>query len=157
MNSQLLNTYHRTVLKEFSFLKETSTLEDLFAKGLTLPKTGGYLLPVSRLHADDEELFSQITEWHRAGGFSLLPRALGSVAESKTWVCKDVLGVGDRILFIILDRHGKRLGHIGFSNCLNEDFAMEIDNVVIEAANTNLLDEALQVLIRWAQTTVWPE
>jgi perosamine synthetase len=156
MSNDRLTTYQKTITKEFEFLKETLKIEDAFAKSLDLPAGGGMLTPMCRLYEDDEDLIRQLVEWHRDGTVVLPAHPAESAVEARSWL-KDVLGTADRLVFLVLDKHGKRVGHAGFSRCLNSELTMELDDVAADAASGGLLSEALEVLIHWARTTLWPD
>ena len=57
------------------------------------------------------------------------------------------------MLFLVCDRHGHPVGHLGFANAAADDRSMEIDNVVRgeRARAPGLMGEALDALIAWAE------
>ena len=57
-STRTVRVYHAAVRKNFAFLKQTTRLDDLFAKSIVLPDGQGFLLPVCELHTQDEELIA---------------------------------------------------------------------------------------------------
>lgn len=152
-------TYLRTIEREFAFLKSAASLEESFARSLALPASGGLLQPVGKLHLDDDELIRQFAAWRAAHAAAYPTRFPVTEAGTRRWLERGVLGVADRLLFLVLDRHGHRVGHLGFANCANDGAIMEIDNVVrgVSGRAPGLMAEAMHELLRWARTTLWPE
>jgi perosamine synthetase len=62
------------------------------------------------------------------------------------------------MLFLILDKHGVCLGHLGFANAINDQLEMEVDNVVRGVKNTQpgIMSSAMKALLKWAEETIWP-
>ena len=54
----------------------------------------------------------------------------GHATRARRAGCGRLLDVADRMLFLVLDRHGHAVGHLGFASAAAADRAMEIDNVV---------------------------
>jgi hypothetical protein len=148
-----------TISKEFKFLKETSTLEQLYARGLNMKASGGMLIPLCRLHADDQELIKTLSQWRRENYFAYPTRFPVTDAGTASWLTQRLLDVPDRILFLVHDKHGHSIGHLGFASCLNSGRLMEVDNVVrgVKDSAPGLMRDAMIVLTEWARTTLWPE
>ncbi len=146
------------VLREFAFLKSTETLAELHARSIVLPG-GGALVPVCRLHADDEPLIGDLAAWRRASQFAFPTRFTVSTEGTRRWLRAGLLDVADRMLFLVCDRHGHPVGHLGWANAAAADGSMEIDNVVRGAKGTapGLMGEALDALIAWAEELFLPE
>ena len=150
MNARALQVYRAAVSREFSFLKETDRLEDLFAR--TLPLTDGALLPVCRLHASDARLIATLSRWRREHADAFPSRFAVTDAGTATWLRERLLAVPDRLLFLVCDRHGHAVGHLGLAGALAGEAAVEIDNVVRgEATQPGLMGEALDTLVQWSR------
>ena len=153
----LVEAYRDTVASTFAFLKETTELDDLYAKSLRLER-GGLLLPVCELHADDEELIALLGAW-RTAATSAFPTQFPVTDEgTRRWLRAGVLDKPDRLLFLVLDRHGRRVGHIGYASALNDQRTLEIDNVVRgqAGASPGIMSDALATLIEWARRALGP-
>lgn len=156
-NDRSIAVYQAAVRKHFSFLKETTALDDLFAKSILLDGGAGYLLPVCELHTGDAALLSLFSEWWADN--AALPGQLPiTEAGQANWLRANVLDVEDRLLFLVVDRFGKPVGHLGFGNCLNERGEMEIDNGVrgVRDASPGLMTKAMEALLTWANDVVGP-
>jgi perosamine synthetase len=148
--------YNQAVRTNFQFLKQTSTLDKAQAVSLPLPGSGGYLLPVCELHLDDASLISTLSSWRRDNA-SAYPSQFPVTDEgTRSWLSERLLKVPDRLLFLVLDKHGYPVGHLGFANCLNDHCEMEIDNVVrgVRTAPPGIMTEAMQALLNWAEETI---
>jgi perosamine synthetase len=144
-DSRRISTYQSAIKAQFRFLKEVTSLETWQATSIALPSSGGLLLPICRLHADDEVLIRDLAAWRQASAFAYPTRF--------------PVAVEDRILFLVIDRHGYRVGHLGFASCLNDSCAMEIDNVVrgVASGSPGIMAEAMRVIAAWAHTNFWPD
>ncbi len=150
--------FSKTVRAEFAFLKAAETLDDLLARRIDLSGYDGYLLPLCNLHVDDEQLIQQLALWREQNAFAYPSRFPVTVEGTKEWVRSRVLGVDDRLLFLVSDKHGRAIGHLGFANALNDDMAMEIDNVVrgIHHVHPGIMAQAMRALLQWASEVIGP-
>jgi perosamine synthetase len=148
--------YQEAVKNNFHFLKQIAALDKAQAVSLSLPRSGGYLLPVCELHLDDGPLISTFSAWRRENTFAFPSQFPVTDEGTQSWLSERLLKVPDRLLFLVLDKHGYPVGHLGFANCLNDRCEMEIDNVVrgVKTAPRGIMTEAMQVLLNWAEETI---
>jgi len=154
-----LEIFNNAVKSSFHFLKETSHLEELYTRGIRLEKTGGMLLPICRLQCGDENLIKTLACW-RGDNLDAYPTRFPVTIEgTEKWLSGKLLDVPDRILFLVKDRYGNDVGHLGFANCVNDDGMMEVDNVVRGVKDTapGIMRDAMLSILQWARTTLWPE
>src|ERR1700682_6430099 len=146
------------IRKHFSFLKQTTALDDLFAKSIPLDGGAGYLLPVCELHAGDASLISLFSQWRAESSLAFPSQFPVTDAGTAAWLRSKVLDVDDRLLFLVVDRLGKPVGHLGYANCLNDRGEMEIDHVVrgVRDATPGLMTKAMEGLLTWAGECVGP-
>ena len=151
--------FQKAILADFAFLKETNCLEDLYTRGLRLRESGGMLLPICRLQSGDEHLVALLSKWRRENSDDYPTRFSVTNSGTAEWLQTKLLDIPDRILFLIKDRYGNNVGHIGFANCLGSGCLMEIDNVVrgVKGTSSGIMSEAMVALIAWARTTLWPD
>jgi perosamine synthetase len=151
-------TRREAVLAEIAFLKSTDSLSQLHARSIALP-SGGALLPVCELHTDDGPLISDLARWRASAQFAFPTRFPVSTEGTRRWLRAGLLDVADRVLFLVCDRHGHAVGHLGFAAAGAADGSMEIDNVVRgeRAVSPGLMGEALDALIAWADELFAPE
>ena len=159
MKNRKYSVYEATIKSQFKLLKEINLLETLHSASINLPVSKGMLIPVCKLMEDDDKIITELAEWRQKFSFAYPSRFKITLEGTRTWLKDKLLKLDDRILFLVIDRHGNRIGHIGFANCLNDKFAMEIDNVVRGVSNTSsgIMSESLKVLIKWANCNFWPE
>ncbi len=147
-----LEAYTHHIRKLFGFLKNTTVYSDLLSVRLELNTHAGFLMPLCRLHLKDRRLISQLSAWREENSFAFPTRFTVTDKGTKRWIEKGVLDVEDRILFLVCNELGEPVGHVGFANCVNEDAAMEIDNVVRgdSQAPKGIMSEAMSTLLNWA-------
>ena len=152
-----LRRYQAVVIKEFAGQKQIDKFDELVARSIRLDDHKGYLICVSELHADDVDMITTLAKWRSEAttfhdGFKV------TFEGTKSWLRKLLLDIPDRILFIVLDRHGKPIGHLGFANSLNDQGLMEVDNVIrgVQGAEPGLMSLSIQALLRWAIQNISP-
>jgi perosamine synthetase len=158
-NSRHVRACHDAVHGHFAFLKETARLDELLVRSIALPGGAGYLAPVSALHAEDEPLLETLTRWRNENAFAY-PSQFRATAESTAYWLRDrVLGAADRMLFLVLQRHGRPIGHMGLANALNDAGRLEMDNIVrgVKGCEPGLMQAGMEALLRWAREMLAPE
>ena len=108
-----VEVYKQAVRKNFSFLKQTMQLDDLFAKSIPLAHGAGFLVPVCELHATDDGLIAKLAQWRAENAFAYPTQFPVTIAGTTSWLRSKLLDVEDRILFLVLDRYGNPIGHLG--------------------------------------------
>jgi len=153
-----LHVYRNAVRRNFALLKQTSALDELMAKSLSLPQTGGWLVPVCKLHADDEKTITRLSEWRRENSFAYPSRFPVTDSGTARWLQDRLLAVEDRVLFLVLDRHGEPVGHMGFANAFNSEGTLEADNIVrgTKAGHKGIMSDGMRVMLEWAEEKLGP-
>lgn len=151
--------FKNSIVKEFCFLKETNSLESLYTRGIKLEVSGGMLFPLCRFQTNDIKLIEDLSEWRKDNFIAYPTRFPVTINGTSKWLVEKLFNIPDRILFLIKDKFGRDIGHLGFANCYNDQRMMEIDNVVrgVKNSQAGIMSEAMIVLMRWARTTLWPE
>ena len=151
-------TYRGAAARHFEFFKQTTLLDDLFAKSLRLADGAGYLLPTCALHLDDDELIAKLTEWRNADVAAYPSQFTATPASTRTWLRDRVLGAADRMLFLVVDAFGRVVGHMGFASALSTDCSLEMDNIVrgVKAGTPGIMSRAMQTLLDWAEEKLGP-
>ena len=150
-------TLRAAVTREFAFLKQTAGLADLYARAIPLADGRGALVPVCRLHLTDRALIATLSRWRSENAFAFPTRFPVTEDGTRHWLEAGLLDVSDRILFLVCDRHGHPVGHLGFASAAAEDGSMEVDNVVRgEAGSPGLMSAALHGLIAWVEEMFLP-
>lgn len=121
--------YREAVRKAFKFLKDSATIHEAYLRAIPIQKIG-FLLPVSNFHANDSVFLQKLTDWRNSNVEVFPTQFVATLESTKLWLTNNLLGVSDRILFLVVDCSGYIVGHIGFNNCFNKDCLFEIDNVI---------------------------
>lgn len=155
-SSRRLETYKNSVRNNFAFLKRTNSLDALFTRSLPLENNLGVLVPICDLHADDEALIPLLSKWREENYFAYPTQFPVSDEGTRKWLRGRLLDVDDRILFLVLDKHGNRIGHLGYNSCYNDQCLMEVDNVVRGAKTgcPGIMAAAMKALVKWGSEVV---
>lgn len=155
MDSKALDVYKKAVKANFSFLKDASNIQEVFLRAIPIDKSG-FLVPLCNAHAGDDVLLQTITEWRNTNVRVYPTQFTATLASTKGWLKDRLLAVEDRILFLVVDNHGRIAGHIGFNGCINDEFLFEIDNVIRGdfSSEKGLFSKAMISLMEWARKTI---
>ncbi|HEX3331330.1 MAG TPA: GNAT family N-acetyltransferase [Gaiellales bacterium] len=147
-----LETYRAAVRDEFAFMKAAANIEELTARAIPLADGAGMLVPVAELHSADSRLIAMLASWRAQSSFAFPTRFPVTHDGTATWLRRGVLDVPDRILFLVHDRFGHPVGHVGFASADSPDRSLEVDNVVRGEAGVQpgLMGAALEGLLAWA-------
>jgi len=154
-----METNRETVRKSFSFLKKASSLQDWFSKIIPFENGRGGLLPVGQLHMEDHDLIRDLASWRESHQSKFPTRFSVSQQGTRQWLHKLVLSSEERILFLVLDEGGYRVGHLGYVFVEDSSFVLEVDNVVrgVAGRSPGIMGLALNTMLRWAQKTLGAE
>jgi perosamine synthetase len=146
------------VRREFAFLKGTTTLSQLATRSIPLAADCGALVPVCELHTDDDALIARLSRWRSKNAFAFPTRFPVTDEGTRRWLRNALLDVDDRILFLVCERHGHPVGHLGFAAAATGDGSMEVDNVVRgeRGVQPGLMSAALAGLVDWAEEMFLP-
>lgn len=137
----------------FRFMKAATTLEALSTRLIPLGDArrrdfSEYrLAPISSRDELNGELVEELLRWRVSAKFHGDENL--SLAGTARWLKNHLLELDDRILFVVLDGFGNRLGHLGL--WFRSDEELELDNV-IKNPNANVpgvMSEATKSLGRW--------
>lgn len=152
------NVYRALVQSEFAALKSINRFDELVDRSIRLDDGKGYLLCVSELHTSDDVLIAALAKWRKEA--TTFHNKFNVTFEStQHWLRKLLLDVPDRILFLVLNRYGYPIGHMGFANALNNMGMMEFDNVIrgVPGQDAGLMGAATKALLVWANGTFKPQ
>ncbi|MBI1832511.1 MAG: GNAT family N-acetyltransferase [Planctomycetes bacterium] len=150
-------TYCNAVARNFEFFKRTTQLDDLYAKALRLPD-GGYLVPTCDLHIDDDALIADLTSWRNADVAAYPSQFVATPQSTKAWLRDRVLAAPDRMLFLVVNKFGRAVGHMGFASAINDDASLEMDNIVrgVKTGDPGIMRRGMVALIDWAEEKLGP-
>lgn len=154
MATTAVNVYKKALVANFRFLKASRDVREAYLRAIPVADAG-FLVPIGESRLDDADLLAKLTRWRNEHVHVYPTQFEATVDSTRAWLKERLLATDDRILFLVEDRHGRAVGHIGFNGCLNDERLFEIDNVVRgdAAGAKGLFSLALQALIEWARTT----
>lgn len=157
-----IETFKQAVRKNFSFLKHTSRLDDLWAKSIPLDRDNGYLIPVCELHTTDANLIAKLARWRAENTVAYPSQFPVTIEGTANWLRSRLLDAEDRLLFLVLDKHGDAIGHLGYASSVNDQCEMEIDNVVRGVKDTKVIQPGIMSLamisvLSWAEKLIGPQ
>lgn len=155
MNTSAVNAYKKALVANFRFLKSARDIREAYLRAIPVGDAG-FLVPVGEFRQDDFDLLGKLTRWRNEHAHVFPTQFEATVESTRAWLKELLLAVDDRMLFLVEDRHGRAVGHIGFNGCLNDACLFEVDNVVRgdTASAKGLFSLALQALVEWARTTL---
>lgn len=146
------------VERAVAFMKGARCPAEAFVRALPLSDERECLLPICRFHTEDEGLLLTLATWREASADAFPTQFAVTLDGTRSWLADRVLAVPDRLLFLVLDRLGTPVGHIGIANAANERAEVEIDNVVRGLAEpTGIMSRALQALLGWIDDAIAPD
>src|SRR5436305_100598 len=122
--------YKQAVRDTFSRLKRTARREDLEARQVPLGSGQGALVPVCELHASDADLLATLARWREQNTQWYPTQFRVTLAGTAAWLRAQVLDVEDRIMFLVADRVGTLVGHLGLAHAINDRLEVKVDNVM---------------------------
>jgi len=150
--------HDEVIRRELAFAKAATSVSELWQRNLAL-SGGGCLVPLSRLHLDDVELIRQLGEWREAHVAAYPTRFPISPERTRRWLETAVLGNPLRILFLVFDKAGRLVGHLGLANGLARPGWLEIDNVLRgkPEGERGVMTQAIHALTEWARTVLFTD
>jgi perosamine synthetase len=112
----------------------------------------GYLHVITKSVISDREAIRLITKWRKKNSKwfpTVFPVTLAGTAR---WAQKNLIDVRDRILFFVVDKKGRRIGHVGLFSFNYKNDSCEIDNIIRgEVGLPGVMTVAVNELIRWTR------
>lgn len=155
MANKSLDVYKQALTSNFIFLKSAKNVQEAYLRAIPIEEMG-FLVPVSEAHQEDVSLLKKLTDWRNSNVEVYPTQFIASLESTKTWLKDRLLGVPDRMLFLVTNNQGVVIGHIGFNGCLNDDFLFEIDNVIRGEVEIEkgIFARAVVALTEWAHKTL---
>ena len=100
MTSKALSVYKQALVANFLFLKSATNLQEAYLRAIPIEKIG-FLVPVCEAHQNDLNLLQRLTDWRNANVGVYPSQFVASIESTKTWLKDRLLGVPDRMLFLV--------------------------------------------------------
>ena len=141
------------ITQRFHLIKSIESKNKIQKYIIPIPGSPAYLEPICKFHSNDGVAVKLLTDWRRDNSFAF-PSEFNITEEGTLhWMDNILFENQGRILFFVVNSKNQPVGHLGFSNCLNDDKSMEIDNVVRGIKNTDagIMTVSMVELIKWAK------
>jgi len=137
----------------FRFIKAATTQEAVASRMIPLETFNqreffGYRLsPITVRDESNHELIEDLYRWRVAANFDGDEKL--SVEGTRSWLKTHLLEIEDRVLFLVHDEFGNRVGHLGL--WFRSDSELELDNVIKGPGKftRGVMSEATKALGRW--------
>ena len=136
-----------------TFMKRAKTLEELFSRSIELNNLNYSefrLVPVSEVNQSNPDVINSFYKWRvkYANLFSNSNEI--SLESTQKWVKDSLLQNKDRILFLLVNKYGKEVAHLGL--WCKENGVIELDNLVKGADDLpkGLMSDSVKTLCAWA-------
>ncbi len=151
-----LDVYKKSVKENFLFLKAATNVQELYLRAIALKGEQGFLIPVAQVHLRDDFLLQRLTEWRNRFVHVYPTQFVATLESTRAWLRDRLLAVEDRMLFLVVDKQGAVVGHMGFNSCFNDEAQMELDNIVrgADGVEKGIMANALLTLTEWARKTI---
>jgi perosamine synthetase len=146
-----LETFRAAVRDELAFMKAAATIEELTGRAVPLADGAGMLVPVCELHTGDERLLDRLSRWRRENSFAFPGQGPIGPDWAAEWLRAEILADAGRIVFLVLDRFGHSVGHVGLA--AGDQLALEVTDVVRgeKTVQPGLMGAAVAGLLAWAE------
>ncbi|TAM55223.1 MAG: GNAT family N-acetyltransferase [Paraburkholderia sp.] len=151
-----MDVYKKSVKENFLFLKAATNVQELYLRAIALKGEQGFLIPVAQVHLRDDFLLQRLTEWRNRFVHVYPTQFVATLESTRAWLRDRLLAVEDRMLFLVVDKQGAVVGHMGFNSCFNDEAQMELDNIVrgADGVEKGIMANALLTLTEWARKTI---
>lgn len=144
--------YKENVQEIFANLKQINSRNDL---GIPLLRGKGFLICLGEIYASDDVMIELLAKWRRE---AVEMHNLFEVTfeGTKKWFRELVLDVPDRVLFLVLDGSGRRIGHMGFADAFNEELEFDLIIRGVKGISLGIMTVAAETLFDWASREIKP-
>ncbi len=141
----------------FKFMKAANSQETIWSRSIVFPKGSfeGYrLIPVSSLHLNDSEAINSLMEWRNENYKIFSPQKISTIESTSNWLDLLINQNENRILFFVVDKFGKKIGHLGI--WLRDNGSFELDNVIksLECSISGVFSQAVIALANWIRESI---
>jgi perosamine synthetase len=114
----------------------------------------GHLLPINWSFLENVSFLEKMTTWRSENQHAYIGRFQPTADKTRSWLNTMVLQNRSRLLFLVADREGCLIGHMGLA-VNSENGTIEIDNVVRgEHQSPGLMKYALRALEEFAESEI---
>jgi perosamine synthetase len=151
-----LQTFRAAMRDELAFMKAAATIGELTGRAVPLADGAGMLVPVCELHTADERLLDRVSRWRRENSFAFPGQGPVSAGWAAAWLRAEILDDAGRIVFLVLDRFGHAVGHVGLA--AGNGPALEVTDVLRgeKTVQPGLMSAAVAGLLAWAEDCFRP-
>ncbi len=152
-----MQDYKKNIRGLFASLKRIDNTDDLIHHSISLKDGMGFLVCLSEVYAEDDIMIELLAKWRREA-IEMHNRFEVTFEGTRRWFRELVLDVPDRILFLVLGKNSKRIGHMGLVATFNGEYALEFDLVIrgVSGISPGIMTFAAEALFNWASQEIKP-
>lgn len=134
----------------FYKLKKIDNFGDLKKNSIYLSDGSGYLMPISKYFLNQNERILDLTNWRNLNSFAYPTVFTATSKSTLTWLENNLLNNNNKILFFVVDKYEKYIGHIGLNIPEKNNQTIEIDNVSRgNDSSKGIMTNSSRELINW--------
>lgn len=153
-----MDNYNKRLVIVFNQLKSIRTAKNFSNSAISIEQNKGWLAPVCHFLMKNPEVPKLLSSWRKENVSAFFSIFRVNENSTKIWLNNILLKSDDRLLFLVMNNSNEYVGHIGFSNCINDSSEMELDSVLKGVAgNLGIMQNALYSMIIWAQQNITPK
>lgn len=136
--------------KFFVFMKEAHSWSDVATRSMSFGDGQLSLIPISKFHLHDDALIEKMSNWRDRHQFAYPSRFTVTLDGTKRWLQSQVIDNVNRLLFLVSDKMGHPIGHVGLLLCVDST-EVELDNILRgEVENPGAMQLAMSTLEEFA-------
>lgn len=141
------------------FVKGFKNVLEMNARSISVGDDEGLLCPVGLPMLVNDLFVQYVTDWRKEHEETFPSRFELSEPRTKKWLEQVIVGRNENVLFAIQDRSGRLVGHMGFSDCHNEEHLLEVGYVMrgVDDGQKGLMSKALIALMGWGRHVLLAE
>jgi len=147
MKNRTLEVYKNSVLNNFSFLKSSENIQDLYLRAIPV-KNIGFLIPLGKSYLESNPYYFNLSTLEK-----LYFSNVQKIGDTKLPDVLSFIEKTDNILFAFVANSGQHLCYLGFYDCHNDNQNFSIFSFM-DLATKEFNSIALTSLIEWARKTI---
>jgi transketolase len=145
--------FSQAVADCFSRQKDAGT-----ARAMALPEDLGLLQPIIFGDEQDAALVADLAAWREASAFAYPSQFRVTQEGTRRWLENGILKNPNRLLLLVIDASGERIGHVGLAWSVDHPLALEAESILRGRRDKapGIMRAAMQAMLAWAVAELNP-